>query len=353
MSHTSKFISGKPSTANGTSTKFNTFQIAEVITVGTVPVNQSDDALKNKDLIFNADPYIIRCRILGVNYDNTISNDELLGNCFPLIPKMLSPIPKKGEYVLIFMSSSDSKYSDRFYVGPITSNPTAYNKQTLINGATDGLSIGIYTPERDLSKIESVKGIYSEYDTNNTYSLDGRDNADIVFKPSEVLIRAGKFIENKPKEFNGVNPAYIQIKNGFNYTDNINNPIVDITGLGKTSKPQKISVNNIVADKINLLTYNGSPNFNLTERDLLKNTTPYITDDEMNTILSTAHPLVFGDVLMEYLKALRAAFEAHVHNHFGAKPPTDNKTVSNAVADFKKLAPRLESTMLSTNIKIN
>ena len=69
------------------------------------------------------------------------------------------------------------------------------------------------------------------------------------------------------KEFNNVNPAYIQIKNGFNYTDNINNAIVAISGIGTPSKPKKISVNNIVADKINLLTYNGSPNFNLTERD--------------------------------------------------------------------------------------
>jgi len=348
-----KFATGQASSANGTGVVFKNFQLAEVVTVGTVPVTQTNDAIKNKDLIFNADPYIIRCRIIGSNYDNIFSNDALLPNCFPLIPKMVSPIPKVGEYVLVFMFGPDEKYGDRFYIGPIISNPTAYNKQTLINGATDGLSVGIYTPERDLSKIESIKGIYADYDSNNTYSLNGRDNADIVFKPSEVLIRAGKFIENKPKEFNNVNPAYIQVKNGFNYTDQVNNAIVAITGAGKQSKPQKISVNNIVADKINLLTYNGSPNFNLTERDLLNSTTPYITDDEMNTILSTAHPLVFGDVLLEYLKALRAAFDSHVHNKFGAAPPTDNITLGNSVAEFKKLAPKLETTMLSKNIRIN
>jgi hypothetical protein len=339
MSIDNKFATGQPSTANGNDFSFKNFQLAEVVTVGTVPVTQTDDAIKNKDLIFNADPYIIRCRIIGSNYDNTISNNALLPNCFPLIPKFTATIPKVGEYVLVFMFGSNERYSDRFYIGPIISNPTAYNKQTLINGATDGLSVGIYTPERDLSKIESVKGIYSEYDSNNTYSLNGRDNADIVFKPSEVLIRAGKFVENKPKEFNNINPAYIQIKNGFNYTDNNTN--------------KKISVNNIVADKINLLTYNGTPNFNLTERDLLNNTTPYITDSEIDNILSTAHPLVFGDVLLEYLKALRAAFDSHVHNKFGAAPPTDNVTLGNSVDEFRKVAPKLESIMLSKNIKIN
>jgi hypothetical protein len=205
------------------------------------------------DLLYNSDPYIIRCRILGGEYDNSNNNNGRLPNCFPLIPKMLSPIPKVGETVLLFMYSADDRYSDRFYVGPLISNLNLIDKQTLNAGSTANLSTGFYLPQKDLSKVESVKGVYADYDSNNTYTLNGRDNADIVFKPSEVLIRAGKFISNKPLEFNNVNPAFIQIKNGFNYTDNVNNAIVAITGSGKKSKPQKISVNNIVADKINLL----------------------------------------------------------------------------------------------------
>ena len=345
MSNGSKFVTGQPSAFGGGNSYFKNMQLAEVVAVGTVSVNQTDTTQKNKDLIFNSDPYIIRCRVIGSNYDNSKPIDENLSNCFPLIPKHLSPIPKIGEYVLIFMYGPNEVYGDRFYIGPIISNPTFFNQQTLLNGATAGLSTGIYDPEKDLSKIESVKGVYSEYDTDNTFSINGRYNADIVFKPSEILIRAGKFVENNPKEFNGINPAYVQIKNGFNYVDNTIN--------AETNKTKKISVNNIVADKINLLTYNGSPNFNLTERDLLNSTTPYITDDELNTILSNAHPLVFGDVLLEYLKALRAAFDTHVHNQFGAAPPTDNKTIGKAVADFRSLAPKLESVMLSKNVRTN
>ena len=353
MSNDGKFVTGEASAFAGGNAYFKTMQLAQVVKTGTVPVNQTNVSQKNKDLVFNSDPYIIRCRIVGSNYDNIKANDLTLANCFPLIPKHLAPIPKEGEYVLIFMYGPDDVYGDRFYVGPIISNPKFLNRQSLENGATAGLSSGLYDPEKDLSKIESVKGIYSEYDTNNTFSINGRENADIVFKPSEVLIRAGKFLENKPLEFNQVNPAYIQIKQGFNYVDNINNAIVAATGTGTPSKVKKISVNNIVADKINLITYNGAPNFNITQRDLLNNTTPYITDDELNNILETAHPLVFGDVLLEYLKALRSAFESHVHNHFGAAPPTDNVTIGNSVADFKNLAPKLEATMLSKNVRTN
>lgn len=353
MGNDGKFVTGEASAFAGGNGYFKSMQLAQVIKTGTVTVSQTNENQKNKDLIFNSDPYIIRCRIVGSNYDNIKATEVTLSNCFPLIPKHLAPIPKEGEYVLVFMYGPDEVFGDRFYIGPIISNPKFFNKQTLENGATAGLSSGLYNPERDLSKIESVKGIYSEYDTNNTLAINGRDNADLVFKPSEVLIRAGKFLENKPLEFNQINPAYIQIKNGFNYTDNINNAIVAATGSGTISKSKKISVNNIVADKINLITYNGNPNFNVTQRDLLNNTTPYITDDELNNILTTAHPLVFGDILLQYLQALRAAFESHVHNHFGAGPPTDNKTIGNAVGDFKTLAPKLESTMLSKNVRTN
>lgn len=347
----SNYNTGEPS-AFDLPSGFKMMQLGQVISVDQIPVNQTDPSQKNKDLLYNSDPYIIRCRIVGGQYDNPLDTIEKLPNCFPLMPKMLAPIPKQNETVLLFMYSSDDRYSDRYYIGPLTSNLNLINNQSLEAGSTANLSTGFYLPQRDLSKVESVKGVYADYDTDNTFTIHGRDNADIVFKPSEVLIRAGKFLENKPLEFNQVNPAYIQIKHGFNYVENTNNPIptVQVTG---PSNAKKISVNNIVADKINLITYNGTPNFNVTQRDLLNSTTPYITDDELNTILTTSHPLVFGDILLEYLKALRYAFDNHIHNNFGATPPTDNVTIGNAVADFRKLAPRLESIMLSKNVTTN
>jgi hypothetical protein len=355
--NTSNYNTGRPSSFDLGTKTFKTMQLGEVVLVDPISVNQTDANQKNQDLVYNSDPYIIRCRIAGGEYDNNNGTNSTLPNCFPLIPKMLSPIPKLGETVLIFMYGEEDRYSDRFYIGPITSNLNLINKQTLTAGSTANLSTGFYLPQKDLSKVESVKGVYAEYDSNNTFTLNGRDNADIVFKPSEVLIRGGKFIQNNPLEFNQLNPAYIQVKNGFNYTDGEKQTTVtsyySSGGPSYTPATKKISVNNIVADKINLLTYNGSPNFNLTQRDLLNSTTPYITDEELSNILADAHPLVFGDVLIEYLKAMRAAFDTHVHNHFGAAPPTDNKTIGNAVSDFKTLAPKLEAVMLSKNVRTN
>lgn len=337
---TAKFNSGSSNSFNKKLSEFGVMQLAEVVYVGKLPVTQTDPAKKNVDSTFNSDPYIVKCRIIGSNYDNAIANVVDLPNCHPLLPRFNAVIPKIGETVLVFMFNEQEMYTDRFYIGPIISNSSKLNQQTKFDGSTQNLSTAILSPQKDLSKIESARGIYSEYDTDNTLSLEGRNNADIVFKNSEVLIRGGKFIENDPTTFNQFNPAYIQIKSGFQITE------------GENTK--SISVNNIVANKINLLTYDGgNPQFNLTERDLKNGTTPYITDEELETILEEAHPLVFGDILLEYLVAFRKAFQSHAHNKMGANPPTDRVDISNAVETFENLAPKLESIMLSKNIKIN
>ena len=109
-------------------------------------------------------------------------------------------------------------------------------------------------------------------------------------------------------------------------------------------------------DKINLLTYKGSPNLSekngLTNVNKETNVAEYINDDKLEDILNDAHPLVFGDKLLRYLKLLRSAFENHVHNGSGFKP-SDNTEKSIALEDFKKEADILENAMLSKNIRIN
>ena len=73
----------------------------------------------------------------------------------------------------------------------------------------------------------------------------------------------------------------------------------------------------------------------------------------MANILANAHPLPFGDVLIQYLKLLKDAFLSHVHNGSGNKP-TDLTTGDKlALSIFKSKAEDLENAMLSANIKIN
>jgi hypothetical protein len=326
--------------------KLGDVKIATVMKTGVVSVNMVDEIQRNRDERFNADPYIIRCKILGSNNDSTLTDDRL-PNCFPLLPKHNSIIPKENEIVLIFeFGSEGDKYPERFYVGPIISELSNLNYQSLYAGATAGLTISPIGTVPDSNKIPEFKGIFSEYDRDYGYSIDGRDNSDIVFKPSEVLIRAGKFVRNGVNlNMNKVNPAYIQIKHGFNYRK-------ESTSATNFTSSERISVNNIVANKINLLTYgsDSNPEFNLTKRDDDGNKTPYIDDKEISKIINTAHPLVFGDILMDYLKLLEKAFLSHNHNHLGLSTPIQANPV---ISTFITEAPKLREKMLSKNIKIN
>ena len=341
------FIDNTGSYFSGGVKKIGDVKIATVIKTGEVIVNTIDENQRKRDERFNADPYIIRCKIIGAKADNSLT-DDALPNCFPLLPKHSGIIPKTGEIVLIFeFGNEGDRYPERFYIGPIISDLRNLNYQSLYAGATAGLTISQIDTAVDINKLPDTKGVFSEYDKDYGYSINGRDNADIVFKTSEILLRAGKFVRNGVNlNMNKSNPAYIQIKHGFNYSKPLPN------GLFATTLNQKISVNNIVADKINLLTYGGDadPEFNLTKRDNDSNKTPYIDDEELKKIIETAHPLVFGDILIDYLKLLEQAFLNHNHNQLGLSTPIKGNPL---IENFIIQAPKLREKMLSKNIKIN
>ena len=107
-----------------------------------------------------------------------------------------------------------------------------------------------------------------------------------------------------------------------------------------------------MGSKINLITHkDGTPRFN--QNGNLINQDTQISDEKILEILETAHPLPFGDLLVQYLILLKNAFLNHVHNYNGI-PPTD-LTVGTTlpVKEFNSKAEDLENRMLSKNIRIN
>ena len=71
---------------------------------------------------------------------------------------------------------------------------------------------------------------------------------------------------------------------------------------------------NIVADRINLLSHDSKTPFTLNNRKDL------ITDEELVKILEQAHPLPYGDELMDFLKQLIEVIRTHTHP-FSMDPP--------------------------------
>lgn len=281
----------------------------------------------------------IKVRVKGsqsVGGDDGVSNADL-PYATPIVPKFLSTYPKVGEAVWVFVLDRTKQQVDRLFIGPIISQLDKLNRDSAITSLA-GFTFGPVGPKVNVNTIPQLKGIFPDLED---ISIQGRYNTDITQKTNEVILRAGKF-ENVPAsdrnpfpfQFNTKTQAYIQIKN-------------DVS-LGKEIS-EKGTITNIVANKINLITHkNGSPRFNVTGQDTL------ISDDEMFRILEEAHQLPFGDVLIEYLKLLKEALFAHVHNGNG-NPATDLTASGNkqALATFKSRAEDLEKSMLSKNIRIN
>jgi hypothetical protein len=318
---------------------FKSVRFGVVEVVDTVPVISDNEGQRERDARFNADPFMIRARVLGANYDKDKASNEL-PNCFPLIPKHLSVPPKVGELVLLFFFSDDLKNSDRLYIGPLVSTLENIFKEEM-EDATAPFSIAHKQTVEDLSKRDELRGVYPD---NKDVSLQGRNNADILFKDEEIRIRAGKFVtqtvgDTVRRKYNERNPAYFQIK--------YNAPL---EAEKEDGTQKKGSVANIVADKINILgvqtpidiSSTNNTTIKLTDKDKL------IDDDSLVAILERAEPLLFGNRTLNYLEKLEKLVLTHVHAGNGLPPVTlDNNATLNEVALFDK------STLVSKNVRIN
>ena len=266
----------------------------------------------------------IKVRIKGV--DDALSNEDL-SYAFPMLQKFFHVIPKVGETVLIFIPDIKNPFIDRLYLGPIISQPQNLKKDSNLYSAKSALNSGIKEVKPAPFTIPENKGVYPDL---TSIAIQGRDNSDIILKEKEIIIRAGQFdsntIEGEIPKFNIKNPSYIQIKHDVLLKDSGLNGVI-----------------NVVSNKINLLTHKGgAPNFKLNDQ----NST--ISEKEMQKIIDNAHPLVFGDNLLEFLKIFMNAFINHVHPYPGLKP--EDLSGSN---DIPKLLEYKLDTLLSKNIKIN
>jgi hypothetical protein len=122
--------------------------------------------------------------------------------------------------------------------------------------------------------------------------------------------------------FNRLTPSFIKLKqHGTNFSNNT------------------CTTATIVSENINLISTVGTPEFNVSDVN------ESIRDEEMAKIIETAHQLPYGDKLVDFLKLLLKAFNAHTHNYHNL-PPIPDMTY-NAVNNFNL------NDILSKNVKIN
>ena len=288
----------------------------------------------------------IKVRVIGTDNDE---KDTDVFYAFPMLPKHLNVMPKIKEGVLIFTFNTGNKKVDRMYMGPIIPQPQFLYNADYDLEAWNGFTFGTQDLGPAPTQRRKIKG---GYPNKEDIALQGRKNTELILKDDEVLIRAGKFVfqgdlandaKNKSEfddklgyKFNTRTQGYIQIK----YNSQINVPKDE-------REPKEYgTITNVVSNKINLLTHaNGNPRFTLTNQDNL------ISDEEMQNILDTAHPLVFGDKLLEFLKLMMNAIVNHNHKYNGLPPHSEGQ--SGAALSIQEMAKYDLEQILSKNIRIN
>lgn len=241
-----------------------------------------------------------RIRAAVMPYDRNRDVNEIPW-AFPLLPKMLHVKPKVGESVLVFVMGDLNGQGQRFYVGPIISQPQFMQFDSYIGGSSRLLDNATLGPEAAPSIDANTEGSYADAEDIAIY---GRRDTDIILGDDDLLIRCGarKFKTNGSGfTFNKKNPSFIKL------TEHRNRLIDDSE-----------TTTTVVADDINLISNNGSPYFNTTERD------GQISDEEMNKIIEQAHVLPYGDILVDFLQMFLQMFKAHTHKYPGLPPCPDD-----------------------------
>ena len=259
--------------------------------------------------------------------------------CFPLLPKMMNVNPKVGEMVVVFCQQPNSAMSQRMFIGPVISQdymmdfdydfPTPTESWGMKSSArrllTGSTADRCYTPFPNPDEDGYNKGTIPE---REDIALRGRTNTDVVLKDNDVRIRCG--FKTNPKS---------DTKTRLHFNDKDLSYILMRYRKGKDEVGDYKSSVNIVGDRINLLSHDSNTTFKLGDPQEL------ITDEQMEQILSKAHELPYGDVLVDFLKCFIDVFKRHVHP-FPGKEPSLSST------DVDSLSPNWNE-MLSKSVRIN
>lgn len=275
------------------------------------------------------DDHIIKVRLRGID-DNKISDKEL-PSCHPFLPKYLNIIPKKGEWVKILFWNSNNRLQNREYIGPIISQVQKLKKEDSESAFSSQQSFSPILSDISDKVIAESKGIYPE---KEDIAIQGRDNTNIIQREREVVIRAGIHQIKDNLKLNQENPAFYHVKQ---------------------SEDGSVTTANIIANKINFITHNGSPTLRTISEvrgeDIIDLYSGKISDKTQEQINKNTHSIPYGDKLVEFIELVKKYMIEHSHPYPGGGI---NKNSSGWDVLQKILTFNLnEGTFRTKNIKIN
>lgn len=256
---------------------------------------------------------------------------------FPLLPKTLQTMPKKGEMVIVFLTDGDVRNATRFYIGPIISQYQKMYEDNKSKSIVDApASLLPYSTASALETLNHFSSTFGSFPRVEDVALVGRKSEDVILKDDEINIRCGVRKNSDGSDnknligdviFNETDPAYIQLKYK---RDNIGKKnFINLVGGGinlmSNADAQKIT--NYMKNLNNVNSYNKEQaeikNARTLQDDgedeeIIKEIYP---EEDYNQLLTKLHQVPYGDVLVQVLEVMRNAILTHEHK-WAQEPPT-------------------------------
>ena len=284
---------------------------------------------------------LLRIGVVTSTYDATdgerikvhiMPEDENMENdvyAFPLLPKFLHVKPKINERVLVLTAIATDGNSQRFYIGPIISQPNHMSFEPKELALTTLARGEIKAPEQAQHTIPKTHGAYPG---DKDIAIEGRENSGIQITEDDVRIKSGV---KRVNQFNKHDVSFNDKGNSncqFGLPSYVKTEFSEMPNKTENGK-EYCSTTSLVGDKIvmigsNLKKEGYSDGFKVTDKDEL------ISKDEMNKIIDKAHLLPYGDILIEFLEMFRQAFISHVHPISGSAPCYDPVTGTEQLMTF-------------------
>lgn len=251
----------------------------------------------------------VQVRIADLD-DRTLNAD--LPYAYPVIQKFIHIYPQVGEVVRVFIEDVRYPQRGRHWIGSVISQLHKIGRDGFLT-ALSTTNVALGAPDRAPSTYPDAAGVFPDI---SDIGLIGRDNTEMMLKPKQILIRAGRHVADNILALNKQNPATIQM---------------DFLVSGTTTQSSIIQL----ADKIALIAHEGNPKFPAVNYD----------KDTITRIFNEAHPMVRGDLTVQILEIYRKAIIQHIHGYSGLPADKDN-----IIADLEKIDL---TQILQNNIRIN
>lgn len=265
--------------------------------------NQSDRNIYPAIVVFNEDPLGMKrivARIVSLDENSKINGgrdrdmlDEQLPFCVPMMPNHFHIVPLVGEMVYILLENPSDNSAPRYYMGSQINSPfkLKYQEYAEANRVFKYTEFNLnQNADGNLDALTIVPQI-------GDIAIQGRTDADLILRPREVILVAGKFAGDTllPNKNNPSNIQLIQLENEEENEDG-------------DELILKYSQANVVSTNINLFSPRGK------FRDV--GIAEFEINEDLKSFGETAdalHPAVFGDELIKLLDLIIKVLLNHIH----------------------------------------